>query len=339
MEKAYDFFDTWFKKQEKFISNWVETSKKMQQSLRGFGVPSGEGVKETMSAVTETAAKLFSSSNIFAKLSEIWLTLLKAIEQKAGDIDFSEDLFDPAKYKEVMDSLFGLSSPEAMAGFYDQAVKLLQTYSISATGFAGPWTEAMRKNMKLMPQLAEGRPESFMHIFHNMFSALDDTFGKVFHVPAVGKDREKITLLLRAFDDLAVNMAKNIEYQHVLYATGMTAMERVIETIAHKIKSGEEVKSFDEFFDLWIDLNEKTYLELFQTEEFSQLQGEFMESTLTVRRHFFKLMELYLYDFPIALRSEMDDLYKTIYDLKKKLKSLEKQMKIPKGLSIEEVTA
>jgi class III poly(R)-hydroxyalkanoic acid synthase PhaE subunit len=339
MEKAYDFFDTWFKKQEKFISNWVETSKKMQQSLRGFGVPSGEGVKETMSAVTETAAKLFSSSNVFAKLSEIWLTLLKAIEQKAGDIDFSEDLFDPAKYKEVMDSLFGLSSPEAMAGFYDQAVKLLQTYSISATGFAGPWTEAMRKNMKLMPQLAEGRPESFMHIFHNMFSALDGTFGKVFHVPAVGKDREKITLLLRAFDDLAVNMAKNIEYQHMLYATGMTAMERVIETISHKIKSGEEVKSFDEFFDLWIDLNEKTYLELFQTEEFSQLQGEFMESTLMVRRHFFKLMELYLYDFPIALRSEMDDLYKTIYDLKKKLKSLEKQMKIPKGLSIEEVTA
>jgi len=37
-------------------------------------------------------------------------------------------------------------------------------------------------------------------------------------------------------------------------------------------------------------------------------------------------MELYLYDFPIALRSEMDDLYKTVYDLKKKVKSLEKQI-------------
>jgi hypothetical protein len=37
-------------------------------------------------------------------------------------------------------------------------------------------------------------------------------------------------------------------------------------------------------------------------------------------------MELYLYDFPIALRSEMDDLYKTVYELKKKVKSLEKQL-------------
>jgi class III poly(R)-hydroxyalkanoic acid synthase PhaE subunit len=339
MDKAYDFFDTWLKSQEKSISNWIETSKKMQQSLYGFGVPGGEKVKETMSAINETATKLFSSSNAYVKLSEIWLTLIKAIQERAGNVDFSEDLFDPAKYKDVMDSIFGLRSPEAMTGLYDQAIKLLQTYSTSATGFAGPWTEAMQKNMKLMPQFVEGRPEAFMHIFHNMFNAFDSTFGKVFHVPAVGKDRGKITLLLRAFDDLAVHMAKNIEYQHVLYITGMTAMEKVIETLAGKIKSGEEIKSFDEFFDLWIDINEKTYLDLFHTEEFSKLQGELSEATLTVRKHLFKLMELYLYDFPIALRSEMDDLYKTIYDLKKKVNGLEKHMKVSKGLSAEEVTA
>jgi polyhydroxyalkanoate synthesis regulator phasin len=40
-------------------------------------------------------------------------------------------------------------------------------------------------------------------------------------------------------------------------------------------------------------------------------------------------MELYLYDFPVALRSEMDDLYKTVYELKKKVKSLEKQGQVP----------
>jgi polyhydroxyalkanoate synthesis regulator phasin len=46
-----------------------------------------------------------------------------------------------------------------------------------------------------------------------------------------------------------------------------------------------------------------------------------------MREHGFKLMELHLYDYPIALRSEMDDLYKTIYELKKKVKSLEKQFR------------
>jgi polyhydroxyalkanoate synthesis regulator phasin len=55
------------------------------------------------------------------------------------------------------------------------------------------------------------------------------------------------------------------------------------------------------------------------------MQGELLETGLKLRQHNFKLMELYLYDYPIALRSEMDDLYKTVYELKKKVRSLEKQ--------------
>lgn len=335
MEKVTDFFDTWFKSQEKFIEGWMETSKKMQQYILKPVMP-GEGIKEAVGIAADTASKLFSTSNVYMKLTEIWLPLIQAIQEKSGDMDSYMDLFNPAKYKEVMDQIFGLSSPETMAEFYEHAAKLLQTFGTSGMGFMGPWTEAMQRNVKILPQFAEGHPESFMNVFHNMFNAFDSTFGKVFHVPAVGKDREKVELLLRSFDDLAVNMAKNTEYQHALYVTGMTAMKKVIESIAGKMKSGEEIKSFNEFFDLWIDTNEKTYLELFQTEEFSKLQGELLESTLNVRKHFFKLMELYLYDFPIALRSEMDDLYKTIYDLKKKVKSLEKQIK---NLSVGEVTA
>jgi polyhydroxyalkanoate synthesis regulator phasin len=38
-------------------------------------------------------------------------------------------------------------------------------------------------------------------------------------------------------------------------------------------------------------------------------------------------MEIQLADLPIALRSEMDDLYKIIYELRKQVKKLESQMK------------
>ncbi|HET6515718.1 MAG TPA: poly(R)-hydroxyalkanoic acid synthase subunit PhaE [Thermodesulfovibrionales bacterium] len=335
MQKALDYFDSWLKAQEKFMEGWTETSKKMHESLASMG-GSGERVKETLGVVTDTFSKLLGTSNVYVKLHEIWLPLLKAIQEKAVDPDSYKDLLDPAKYKEVLDQMFGLSSPESMANFYGEATKLLETLSDSTMGFMGPWTEAMQKNMKTMPQFVEGRPESFMNVFHNMFNAFDNTIGKVFHVPAVGKDREKVALLMRTCDDLSVNMAKNTEYQHLVYVTGLKAMEKVIETLAQKTRNGEKIKGFDEFFDLWIDVNEKTYLSVFQTEEFSKLQGELLDSTLNVRKHFFKLMELYLYDFPIALRSEMDDLYKTMYDLKKKIRTLEKKVKT---FSVEEVRA
>jgi hypothetical protein len=117
----------------------------------------------------------------------------------------------------------------------------------------------------------------------------------------------------------------------MIYVTGLAAFEKVIATVAEKISSGEEIEGFDQFFDLWVDVNEKTYHALFQTEDFSKMQGELLESSVNARKHFFKLTELYLYDFPVALRSEMDDVYKTIYELKKKVNSLEKQLKEAKA--------
>jgi class III poly(R)-hydroxyalkanoic acid synthase PhaE subunit len=172
----------------------------------------------------------------------------------------------------------------------------------------------------------EGHPEEFMKIFHTLFNAFDSTIGRTFHIPAVGKDREKIELLLRSLDDLSVYLARKTEYENMMYVAGSRAYEKVIATVADKVSKGEEFKKFDEFFDLWLDVSEKAYYALFQTQDFSKKQGELLEAQLNVRQHFFKFMELYLYDFPIALRSEMDDLYKTVYDLKKKVKSLEKQI-------------
>lgn len=132
-------------------------------------------------------------------------------------------------------------------------------------------------------------------------------------------------MILTTLDDFAVYFAKSTEYQHTMYVTGMAALEKVITTVTEKVNRGENIKEFEEFFDLWVDINEKTYYDLFQSQEFSKMQGDLLETALRLRQHNFKLMELYLYDFPIALRSEMDDLYKTIYELKKKVRSLEKQ--------------
>ncbi|HAM50131.1 MAG TPA: hypothetical protein DCP92_05350 [Nitrospiraceae bacterium] len=352
MEKAQDFFDRWVKSQEKFREDWIEKAKKLQQTLfslkggtEGSSAAPGEffniynswitavvdAMKETgdsnVDVIKETLSKTFSSSNVYIKLYEVWLPLLKAIQERTFSADAYKDLIDPAKYKEVIDKIFGLSSAEALIELYDEITKLIQTFGISARGFVEPWTDAIQSSIGTLPQFVEGRPESLMNIFHNVFAAFDNTFGKIFHVPAVGKDREKIELLLRSFDDISIYMAKNTEYQHMMYVTGLTAMEKVIETVARRIKAQEEIKSFDEFFDLWLEVNEKAYYALFQTEDFSKIQGQLADASMSVRKHFFKLMELYLYDFPIALRTEMDDLYKTIYDLKKKVKVLEKQIK------------
>lgn len=353
MEKTSDFFDTWVKSQETFIENWTATAKKLQESFLTLAGTkgkdpdtAGQGVfdlynswmnavvcalKENgdpyLNIVKDTLSKTFGSSNAYTKLYEIWLPLAGAIQDMVSSAESYRELIDPVKYKEIIDNIFGLTSAKAISEYYDQAVKLVQTFGTSASGFVGPWTDAAQKSMKTFPHVAEGRPESLLNVFHAMFNAFDSTFGRAFHVPAVGKDREKVELILKGLDDMSVYLAKNTEHQHMMYVTGLTAMEKVIETFAMKVREGKEINNFSEFFNLWIEVNEKAYYALFKTEGFSKLQGEVLDSSLNVRKHFFKLMELYLYDFPIALRSEMDDLYKTIYELKKRVKGLEKEIK------------
>jgi|SRR5208337_488025 len=350
MESNNNFFDAWLKSQELIIENLAESTKKFQHAFCGLGAGGGKKYGEDdflhvytswttavlnalrgldtadMGLLKETLSKTPGVSNACMKLYEIWLPLLKSIQEKTMSPDAYKRLSNPAEYKKMLDQVFGFD-PDAISQVSAQVNRFIDTFACSAGSFMNPWVEASKKNLKTFPQFLEGHPESFLTIFHNMFNAFDGTVGRIFHVPSVGKDREKIELLMRSLDDLSVYLAKSTEYQHIIYVTGLAAFEKVIATVAEKISRGEELKGFYEFFDLWVDVNEKTYNALFQTEDFSKMQGELLEASVNARKHFLKLMELYLYDFPIALRSEMDDLYKTIYELKKKVNGLEKQLK------------
>ena len=349
MESSKNYFDNWLKSQERAFGALTEMTQKFQQSLQGFGGSGGgmqgfggfqdlytswttsvlnamqKGGNADIPLVKELLGKTLTGSNAYMKLYEMWTLLFKTIQEKGASPDFFKHMSDPAKYKEILDQIFGFD-PTAAFKITDQASKLFETLAGSSQGFTKTWMDASDKTLKSFPHMMEGHPEEFMKIFHTLFSAFDSTAGRAFHVPAVGKDREKIELILRSLDDLSVYLARKTEYEHMMYVTGTGAFEKIIATVADKVGKGEEIKRFDEFFDLWIDVSENTYYALFQTEDFSKKQGELLDASLNVRQHFFKLMELYLFDFPIVVRSEMDDLYKTVHDLKRKVRNLEKQI-------------
>ena len=356
MSGTQDYFNAWLKAQQDAIGSVGEMTRKFQQNLSGFGstggampgfggaMPGFGGFQDVYAAweksvsdalrgsgapdanfIRETLLKSLSSSNAYMKLYELWLPLFKAIQQKGVSPETLKDLIDPVKFKEMIDRIFGFN-PEAAAQLAEQVKTLLESCVHSSQGFVKPWMEASEKGFGTVPQMMAGHPESFMKVYHTMFGAFDSTIGRAFHVPAVGKDREKIELLLSSLDVLSVYLAKNTEFEHTMYVTGLTAFEGLIAAVADKVQDGAEFKDFSEFFNLYITVNEKAYSNLFRTEGYAKLQGELLAAALDVRTHSFKLMELYLYDLPIALRSEMDDLYKTVHELKKKVKGLEKKL-------------
>lgn len=348
MDSAKTFFDTWLKAQETFYTSFLDNAKKSQQLF--FTQPSpafGTGFEQlqslygnwyqtvlkavsgkdqaTTDVVRDNLAKILGGSNAYVKLYDLWAPLMKAAAEKATNPEAYKEFVPPTQYKELLDKVFGFE-PEAFKLALEQAVKFMELTTGSTQQFSQPWLDASKASLSAIPRFSEGHPESFISLFHSLFNAFEKTTGRAFHVTPVGKDREKIELLLKGFDDLAVYAAKNVEYQHTMYTTGLLALEKVVEKLAEKLKSGEEIKQFDEFFDLWIDTSEQSYYSLFKTEEFSKLQGELLDASLNARSHFFKIMEMQLFDLPVVVRSEMDDLYKTVYELKKKVRELENKL-------------
>lgn len=343
-------YDAWVKSQSDFFEHWTEAAESFQKTLKGmdwtqgmtketrdlFGVYSSWKemfdkysdvmIKNFSYGVSkDTFSKLFSGADAYVKLFEFWQPLMKALQERALAPDAYKDIFDPSKYREMMNKVFGFSSPESLTEVYGQASKLIETWGSKGELLVKPWSDALQKNIDAYLELASGDPEASINIFHNLYAAFESTFGKAFKLPAVGKDREVIELFLKTIDKYSVFLAKNTEFQHSIVLTGQKAMEKVIAAVAQKVRENGEMMSFHDFFRLWTKTNEKAFIAYFGTEEFSGLQGTVLDAALDARRHFHQLMELSLGDLPIALRSEMDDVYRTVYTLNRNVRDLTKK--------------
>ncbi len=350
MTNDTSFFDAWSETQKKVLENWVNTTKNLQGVFSGMGGDTSGAQKDVLSLYNawimmtgksfdeliknyplggghDAFKKLFSGADAYVKLYEYWAPIYETFQKKAFDFDTCKNFFDPEKQKEIIDQIFGFNSPGTVKDFYSQASSLIDTWGASAQGFVKPWADAVKSNMAIFPDLMAGKSDSGMEIFKNMFTAFEGSIGKAFKVPGVGKDREKQEILMQCLDKYSKYLEKNTEFQHKMYIAGNESINEVLNTVAKMIKDGAEIKSYNEFFKLWVDTNEKAYLKLFETNEFSKLQAELLESALDIRGCFNKLIEKSMADFPVPMRSEMDDLYRTVYELKKKVRTLEKQVK------------
>jgi adenylosuccinate lyase len=75
----------------------------------------------------------------------------------------------------------------------------------------------------------------------------------------------------------------------------------------------------------WMNLNDSVFTGLFDTDEFSKIQSELASAGMRLKKEFELQMEKVLENVPVITRSEMDELYKTVYELKKRIRTLEKE--------------
>jgi polyhydroxyalkanoate synthase subunit PhaE len=78
----------------------------------------------------------------------------------------------------------------------------------------------------------------------------------------------------------------------------------------------------------WLNTNDKHLTALFATAGYSKLQAELNTFGMKLKQHMNAQMEKAMKNVPVVPRSEMDELYKTVYELRKRINMLEKQLDV-----------
>lgn len=171
--------------------------------------------------------------------------------------------------------------------------------------------------------------EATQDFFDLWLKAYETTYGKLIEMPIMGPTREHAERL-RSHFDATINlysawMGSIASFQSVFLEATRRTREKV-ETMAAK---EEEVgpESAKEFYDLWMETFSETFKEFLKSQFFSSDLSKLASDSMGYMRSYRDMLENNLLKpANLPTRTELDEINKDVYELRKQVKSLKHQI-------------
>jgi len=297
----------------------------------------GEWQKNLQNGTAQDAYKnMMSTGEGFTKFAEMWMPMFKSIQDNTFTMDTYKKFMNPELYKEFMDKFFGFLPESSRKQMQDMTDKMNEGMKqMTQNGMNG--YQQMRDMMSKMGNGHEmfGNMQHAYTNWYNQMSEAAAPFTKMItpneHTRTM-KDWADISNLVALYN------IKNSELQYMIYTQGTKVMDKLAENVAKKTQDGTEVTSMLALYQEWLNISDKVYVSLFESKEYSELMAEVSALQMKIRKDTEMQMEKAFKDVPVATRSEMDEVYKTIHDLKTQIRQLEKMMELGSEEVVEEKT-
>lgn len=330
-------FSNWMKPLQEMnpfaaMSNWNTNSNPMTNIFGQWNELMTQQVSNLQNnfktgGVQDAYRNMMNTADGYARFYQLWAPMLKSLQDKSFNMDMFRKAMNPTQYKELMDQYFGFM-PENMRNYMQQSSAMFQEMTKQWNSASGNGMEQMRGMMgNFMPTGSDvfgNMLQSYNGLYNNMQSAMAPM--------ARMTTPNKYTKNMAEWNDLANRMVqfniKNAEMQYMVYEQGQKVMEELAHSLTQKVQSGEEITSVMDLYQEWMRISDKTFVKLFESESYSELMAEVSSMQMRLKKDMELQMESALASFPVATRSELDELYKTIYDLKKQVRQMEKMMEV-----------
>lgn len=269
---------------------------------------------------------LFNHTQSFMKFYELWSPVMKAMENNSFDAKNLQSYFSVDAYKNFMDSFLHMmpadmkSKLEAGMESYKENMKKFGMEGMDMyKNFSGEWNNMTNQGNNAFSEA--------MNMYTDMYKQVQSAMAPFSKLITPNKYTKSAEEMMELVDLMNRYQITNAQMKFMTYNTGIKAMENMALELAKRTEKGETFTDMQVLFKMWLDTSDKFLVEFYETPEFSKLQAENSSITLKIKKSMDSQIEQLFSHLPLINRTEMDELYQTVYELNKKVKTLEKQLK------------
>ena len=344
-------FSQWAEWQQTMWNTWTEMAQKGMQaaipaaagSVQGAGW--GDWYQKWLKTVQEAWGvsgqgsgglgatvydRVMSAAGVYTDIMNFWTRAMAPLMKLEPGVPLTEakikELYDgwTKDYQGVMDLLWGQFPAQDMQ-------ELAKTWKSAQEAYAAYAWNAMSpvfRNMEAMPDMlkrvAAGEGGAAAKAAGLFWKNYYDTVGKALRAPSLGYWREFTEKQDKAVDAFIAFSSALSQYYALLYATGQQTGEKIFSRLAEFKGRDMTPETFRQFYRIWWTVNEETYHELFMSEEFARLFQEVVTQGMHYKKWSDDLWDQYIKFTNLPSKSDMDEIYLAIYEIKKDLRKLKK---------------
>ena len=307
------------------VNTWTEMGTQMWKSWFDLmaAVPTTDQMSAAKPEVKGAAERFMNNRDLFVRFLELsasaWKDMLPKVETGG---DWQSILNN---YNEQLRKQFGNFPMSAMNMGQDSS-QLWQLYMKEMQQFSQLWASPLGLSLEPLSKMSFGDTSGLLELNNLYWDLYQRSLGSLVQSPSLGQNREINAKLMSGFDAWTKLYKATSDYQVVMADVQIRSFDALMKKLVELAEKGQKVENWRDFQRVWSQVADDVFAEAFQVEKNLKLRGEFINALNAYRVYQQELMELYMKMLNAPIRSEVDEIHQSIYELRKEVKNLKKQL-------------
>ena len=344
-QQTHAMTNAWMETQQKAWQGWLEMAQAATQSTSPAAAPfATNGAADPTAAQTmnQMAATQRAWQQMVTGMMQPWQKMGEQMTSGAASMQTPWQTPELGAMTELISGYVEQLREQAMAApasaleswqsMAQNGSQLWEMYQQQMQAFVQPWLQGWQPNTTSMPVMdwASFTPDGLSQMASESALQAWDAYAQAFFpfldAPTLGLNRELEEKIRRGFKAWLTYNQRTVEYQSGVAQALGNVYTRLGERLMRMAEEGQTIESLQALGDLWGEVADPAFNEVFRSEEFIRTQGALLTATMEYRLQQRGLVELLSGIYDIPTRTEVDAAHKANYEQRKQIKALIKRL-------------